>query len=140
MKAKEAAVPLETYPFLSVMESLIVVFFWIIWFWLLITVFTDLFRRHDVSGWMKAAWTVFVIVLPYIGVLAYLITQSRGMSERSIKQAQTSQAQFDQYVRSVADGGGGAAAEIDKAKHLLDSGTITQTEFDQIKRRTLSTS
>ena len=128
---------LQEYPFLSVMWTLIVIFAWVIWFWLLIVIFADLFRRPDVSGWGKAAWVVFLIVLPFLGVLVYLISQSTGMTERRTKDAQTAQAQFDQYVRSVG-AGGSPTSQIEKAKQLLDTGSITQQEFDEIKRRTIA--
>ena len=128
---------LEAYPFLSVMWTLIVVFAWVIWFWMLIIIFGDLFRRDDVSGWGKAAWVVFIIVVPFLGVLAYLISQSKGMAARQARQAQASQAQFDQYVRSVG-AGGSPASQIETAKHLLDGGSITQQEFEEIKRRALA--
>ena len=86
---------------------------------------------------MKAAWTIFLILIPFLGVLVYLIANARGMAERSAAQAQASQAHFDQYVQSVAAGrrGGG---EIDKAKQLLDSGAITQAEFEQLKAKALA--
>jgi hypothetical protein len=126
------------YPFLDVLWTLFVFFAWVIWFWLLITVFGDLFRRRDLSGWGKAAWIIFVIVLPYLGVLVYLIAQHDGMAERSAQQAQATQAQFDDYVKSVA-ASGGSAAEIEKAKQLLDSGAITQAEFDALKAKALAT-
>jgi len=125
------------YPFLSVIETLLVVFAWVIWFWLLISVFSDLFRRSDVSGWVKAGWVVFVIVLPFLGVLIYLISQSAGMAERQEARARASQAQFEQYVRSVGTGGS-AASQIETAQHLLDSGSITRDEFEEIKRRTIA--
>ncbi len=128
---------LEAYPFLSVMWTLIVVFAWVIWFWMLIIIFGDLFRRDDVWGWGKAAWVVFLIVVPFLGVLAYLISQSKGMAARQARQAQASQAQFDQYVRSVG-AGGSPATQIETAKHLLDGGSITQQEFEEIKRRALA--
>ena len=128
---------LEAYPFLSVMWTLIVVFAWVIWFWMLIIIFGDLFRRDDVSGWGKAAWVVFLILVPFLGVLAYLISQSKGMAARQARQAQASQAQFDQYVRSVG-AGGSPASQIETAKHLLDGGSITQQEFEEIKRRALA--
>ena len=128
---------LQEYPFLSVMWTLLVIFAWVIWFWLLIVIFADLFRRPDVSGWGKAAWVVFLIVLPFLGVLVYLISQSTGMTERRSKDAQTAQAQFDQYVRSVG-ASGSPASQIEKAKQLLDTGSITQQEFDEIKRRTIA--
>ncbi len=124
------------YPFLDLLWTLLIVFAWIIWFWLLITIFSDLFRRHDASGFTKVLWIIFVILVPFLGVFIYLIVNHDGMQERSIKQAQAQQAQFDQYVRETA-GSGGAAAEIEKAKGLLDSGAITQAEFDAIKQKAL---
>jgi hypothetical protein len=126
------------YPFLDVLWTLFVFFAWVIWFWLLITVFADLFRRHDISGWGKAGWTVFVIVLPYIGVLTYLIAQSQGMAERSQREQKAVQAQADDYIRTVA-AQDNPAAQIEKAKQLLDSGAISQTEFDTLKQKALAT-
>ena len=123
------------YPFLDVLWTMIIFFAWVIWIWIAITVLIDVFRRHDISGWGKAGWTVFVIVAPVLGVLVYLIAQHEGMRERSAKQAQAQQQQFDQYVREAA---GGSAAEIAKAKELLDAGAITQAEFDAIKAKALS--
>ena len=128
-----------SYPFLSVMWTLIVIFAWIIWFWLLITVFADLFRRHDISGWVKALWIIFVIILPFLGVLVYLIAESHGMADRNQKQAQAAQSQFDDYVKTVA-AQSDPAEQISKAKGLLDSGAITQAEFDSIKAKALAAS
>ena len=125
------------YPFLSVMWTLIVIFAWIIWFWLLITVFADLFRRHDISGWVKALWIIFVIILPFLGVLVYLIAESHGMAERNQKQAQAAQSQFDDYVKTVA-AQSDPTEQIAKAKGLLDSGAISQAEFDSIKAKALA--
>ena len=124
------------YPFLDVLWTMLIIFAWIIWFWLLITVFTDLFRRRDTSGFAKVLWIIFVIVLPFLGVFIYLIVNHDGMTQRSMKQAQAAQAQMDDYVRTVASSGG-AAGEIEKAKGLLDSGAITQSEFDAIKAKAL---
>jgi putative oligomerization/nucleic acid binding protein/phospholipase D-like protein len=125
-----------SYNFGSFLWDALLVFAWIIWFWLLITVFSDLFRRHDISGWAKAAWIVFVIVLPYIGVLIYLIAEHQGMAERNTRQAQAAQTQLDSYVQSVA-GQNDPTEQIAKAKSLLDSGAITQAEFDQLKTKAL---
>jgi len=125
------------YPFLDVLWTMFVFFAFIIWFWILITIFADIFRRHDTSGFAKVLWIIFVIALPFLGVFIYLIANHDGMTERSVKQAQAQQAQMDQYVKSVA-GSGGAAAEIEKAKGLLDSGAITQAEFDSIKSKALA--
>ena len=126
------------YPFLDVLWTMIVIFAWVIWFWLLITVFSDLFRRTDISGWGKTGWIIFVILLPFLGVFVYLIAEHQGMTDRSMEQAKTSQAQFDDYVKTVAASGGGAAGEIEKAKQLLDSGAISQAEFDSLKAKALA--
>jgi uncharacterized membrane protein YcjF (UPF0283 family) len=123
------------YPFLEVLWTMILFFAWLAWIWIAITVFVDIFRRHDISGWGKVAWVVFVIILPFLGVLIYLIAQHDGMRERSTKSAQAQQQAFDQYVKEAA---GGSAAEIAKAKELLDAGTISQAEFDRIKQRALA--
>jgi hypothetical protein len=123
------------YPFLDVLWTMIVIFAWVIWFWLLITVFADVFRRHDIGGGSKALWIIFVIVLPYLGVLVYLIANHDGMADRNIQKMQQQQQATDQYIKSVA---GGAAGEIEKAKGLLDSGAITQAEFDAIKQKALA--
>jgi hypothetical protein len=125
------------YPFLDVLWTMLVFFLWITWFWILITVFADVFRRHDLSGLGKTGWLIFTIVLPFLGVFIYLITQGDDMTKRNLEQAQAQQAKFDEYVKATA-GSAGAAAEIEKAKGLLDSGAITQAEFDAIKQKALS--
>ena len=127
----------SSYPFLGILWTTLIFFAWVIFIWIAITVLIDIFRRHDLSGWAKAAWVVFVVVIPWIGVLVYLIANHDGMTERRYKDAKDQQAQFDQYVRTTA-GSGGAAAEIDRAKKLLDDGTITQAEFDAIKAKALA--
>jgi hypothetical protein len=126
-----------SYPFLGILWTTLIFFAWVIFIWIAITVLIDVFRRHDISGWVKALWVVFVVLLPWIGVLIYLIVNHDGMAERRMKETQASQAQFDDYVRTTA-GSGGAAGEIEKAKQLLDSGTITQAEFDTIKAKALA--
>jgi Short C-terminal domain/Phospholipase_D-nuclease N-terminal len=125
------------YPFLNIFWTILIFFAWLVWLWIAVTVLIDVFRRHDLSGWIKAAWTIFVIVLPFLGVLTYLIFNHTGMAERSNKEAAATQAQFDDYVRRAA-GTSGAASEIEKAKQLLDKGTITQSEFDAIKAKALA--
>jgi ABC-type multidrug transport system fused ATPase/permease subunit len=122
------------YPFLDVLWSMIIFFALFAWIWIAITVISDVLRRHDIGGGAKAAWVVFVIVLPWLGILIYLIAEHDGMRERSAKAAQAQQQAFDQYVKEAA---GGSAAEIAKAKELLDAGTISQAEFDRIKQRAL---
>jgi len=126
------------YPFLEVLWTMFVFFAFIIWFWILITVFADIFRRHDIGGGGKTLWLIFVIVLPFLGVFIYLISQGDGMGERNLKQAQAQQQATDAYIQSVAGSGGGAAAEIERAKGLLDSGAITQAEYDAIKAKALA--
>jgi Short C-terminal domain/Phospholipase_D-nuclease N-terminal len=125
------------YPFLDILGTMLVFFGWVIWFWLLITVFGDLFRRHDIGGWGKAGWTLFCIVLPFLGVLIYLGFQGKHMAERNVEQAQAQKAELDAYVREAA-GDGGSASEIAKAKQLLDNGTISQAEYDKIKQKALA--
>lgn len=125
------------YPLLDIIWTMLVFFGWVIWFWLLITVFSDLFRRHDISGWGKAGWCAFVIVLPFLGVFVYLIAQGKHMAERKAADVQASQAAFDQYVRDAA-GSSGPSDQIARAKELLDSGAIDATEFEQLKRKALA--
>jgi hypothetical protein len=125
------------YPFLDIFWSMIIFFVWVTWIWMMILILSDVFRRRDLSGWGKAAWTFFLIILPFLGALIYLIAQSDGMAERRAQDVQGQRAQMDDYVRSVA-GSGGAAAEIDKAKALLDSGAITQPEYEALKAKALA--
>ena len=125
------------YPFLDVLWTMLIFFAWVIWFWLLIAVFGDIFRRRDIGGGAKTLWVIFTIVLPFLGVFIYLLTQDEGMTQRNIDRAQSQQAQLDDYVRQTA-ASGGAAAEIEKAKALLDSGAINQAEFDALKQKALT--
>ena len=126
------------YPFLDIFWTMILFFFWIAWIWILVGIVTDLFRRHDASGWIKAMWLFVLIFVPFLGVLAYMIVNGRGMAERHAQQAAASQAEFAGYVQSVAGSSDGAAGQIEKAKALLDSGAITQAEFDTLKAKALA--
>ena len=123
------------YPFLDVLWSMLIFFVWVIWIWIVVTVLIDVFRRHDIGGFAKALWVIFVVILPWLGVLIYLIVEHDGMRERGVKQAQAQREEFDQYVREAA---GGSADEIAKAKQLLDQGAINQDEFDALKAKALS--
>jgi hypothetical protein len=125
------------YSFGQVMWTMFVFFAWILFFWLLFTVFGDLFSRHDIGGWAKAGWTIFVIILPFLGIFVYLIAEGKSMGERAAQRAQAQQAQMDSYVRSVASSDS-SAEQIAKGKQLLDSGAITQAEFDQLKAKALA--
>jgi uncharacterized membrane protein YcjF (UPF0283 family) len=127
----------SSYPFLDIFWTILIFMAWVVWIWIAITVLIDLFRRHDMSGWGKALWVIFVIIAPFLGVLIYLIAYHDSMAERSNKQVQAQQQQFDDYVRTTA-GTGGATAEIERGKKLLDDGTITQAEFDALKAKALS--
>jgi len=126
------------YPFLDILWTMILFFFWIAWICILVMIIGDLFRRDDASGWTKALWVIFLIFLPFLGVLIYMIANGRGMSERNIQRHQESEAQFAGYVKSVAGSDSGAAGEIAQAKSLLDSGAITQAEFDSLKAKALA--
>jgi hypothetical protein len=127
------------YPFLEVLWTMLVFFAWVAWFWLLIAVASDIFRRRDIGGGKKALWLIFMLFVPFIGVLVYLIANHDGIAERNLERARAQRVQMDDYVRSVADSGG-AAAEIERAKQLLDSGAITQAEFEAIKAKALAAS
>ena len=125
------------YPFLDFLWSMLLVFLWIAWFFILFRVIIDIFRRHELSSFGKVAWLIFVILLPFLGVFVYIIVEGRQHGRARRCQAEASQQQFDTYVKSVASSGG-AAAEIERAKSLLDSGAITQEEFDALKQKALA--
>jgi hypothetical protein len=127
----------SSYPFLNILWDILILFAWFIFLWIAITVLIDVFRRHDISGWAKAAWVVFVVILPWIGVLVYLIVNHQGMADRRYQDAQTAQTQFDDYVRQTA-ATASPTAEIERGKKLLDDGAITQAEFDAIKAKALA--
>jgi energy-coupling factor transporter transmembrane protein EcfT len=124
------------YPFLDILWTMIIFFTWVIWIWMMIIILSDVFRRRDIGGWAKALWTVFLIVLPFLGALVYLIVNHGGMTDRRIADMQEAQDRFDDRVRSVARDG--AAVEIEKGKRLLDSGAITAQEFDAIKAKAIA--
>jgi hypothetical protein len=117
-------------------------FVWIIWIFILFKVIFDIFRSHDMGGWGKAGWLIFVIILPFIGVFVYLIARGRGMGERDIAEAQRRESQFRQYVQETAastgGGGGGTADELSKLADLKAKGVITDAEFEQQKAKLLA--
>jgi hypothetical protein len=124
------------YPFLEVLWSILVFMAFVLWIWLAITCFMDIFRRRDTGGFAKALWVIFIIVLPYLGVLVYLIANHRGMAERQAKDVQEAQQAFDERVREAA-ASAGPASEIEKARGLLESGAINQEEFERLKAKAL---
>jgi hypothetical protein len=125
------------YPFLDVLWTLLIFFAWVIWFWLLITVFADIFRRRDIGGGKKALWVIFVIIIPFVGVLIYLIAESNGMADRQAQLQQQARSQTDEYIKTVAESAD-PAGQIAQAKQLLDSGAINQQEFDALKQKALA--
>jgi hypothetical protein len=127
------------YPFLNILWTMIIFFAWVLWLWMVVMIFTDIFRRRDIGGWKKAAWCVLLIVFPFIGAFAYLIAQHDGIAERNLERAQGMERRFDDRVRAAAgSNGGGAASEIAKAQDLLKSGAIDQREFEQLKAKALA--
>ena len=125
------------YPLLNIFWTIIIVFAWVAWFWVLIMIISDLFSRHDIGGWGKALWMLFVIIVPFLGVFIYLIAEGKSMGERRMALVEESQKQFDAHVREVA-ASEGPADQIAKAKALLDAGTIDQAEFDRLKAQALA--
>ena len=119
----------EGFSYRNFLLDALTIFFLIVWFWLLITVASDLFRRHDVSGWVKAAWVIGWIVFPYIAVLAYLIFQGRGLAERNLQQAR----QARDEIRSAV--GFSVADEIEKLSRLKQAGSISDAEFARLRTR-----
>jgi putative oligomerization/nucleic acid binding protein/phospholipase D-like protein len=136
---EEIPVIAGSYPFADAIWTMLIFFVWILWFWMLFTVFGDLFSRHDIGGWAKAGWSIFVIILPFLGVFIYLIAEGKGMGERAQARAQGAQQEADAYIRSVASTSG-PTDEIARGKELLDSGAITQAEYDQLKAKALGAS
>ncbi|MDN5797872.1 MAG: PLDc N-terminal domain-containing protein [Intrasporangium sp.] len=116
------------------------IFVFVAWLIALFSIIVDLFRDRELSGWAKAVWLLFLMFVPFLTALIYLIARGRGMAGRSVAQARAQQDAADSYIRSVAGGGpvGGPATEIAKAKELLDAGSITQTEFDSLKAKALA--
>ena len=128
---------LADYTFMDAFWSLLVFFIWVAWFILLFHIVIDIFRRRDATGWKKAIWLVFILFVPFLGVFVYLIANADDMARRNIEQAAAQKADMDEYVRTVASEGG-ASAEIERAKGLLDSGAINQAEFEAIKAKALA--
>ncbi len=127
------------YPFMNLLWSMIIFFAWVAWIWILIVILTDVFRRHDIGGWTKALWTIFLVVIPFLGVLVYLVAPARrhGRAPAEGRAGPAGPVRRATCARRPARGGG-AASEIEKAKALLDSGAITQSEFDSLKAKAVA--
>ncbi|MGW8888121.1 SHOCT domain-containing protein [Streptomyces sp. NPDC055749] len=132
---------MDDYPLLNVFLTMLYLFLWVMWFFLLFKVVTDIFRDHSLSGWGKAGWLVFVILLPYVGVLVYLIARGRSMGERDVKQAKDQEAAFKQYVRQAAasegEGTQSHVADLAKLAQLKDKGDLSEAEYEQAKAKLL---
>jgi hypothetical protein len=126
-----------TYPLLSIFWTMLEFFVFFLWIWLLIVIFGDIFRSHDMGGLAKALWVLFVIIIPYIGVLVYLIARGGSMHERAVAQAQHQQKAFDDYVRQTA-GGASQADELAKLADLKAKGALSDAEFEAQKAKLLS--
>ncbi|MGW6978447.1 SHOCT domain-containing protein [Streptomyces sp. NPDC054932] len=129
---------MDDYPLLNIFWTMLYLFLWIMWFFLLFKIITDIFRDHSLGGWGKAGWLIFVLLLPFLGVFVYLIARGRSMGERDLKQVQENEAAFKEYVQKTAGSGGGAADELHKLSALKDKGDITQEEFDRAKAKLLA--
>jgi type VI protein secretion system component VasK len=125
------------YPLLGAFWTMFWFFIWILWIILLFRVFGDIFRSHDMSGWAKAAWSIFVILVPFLGVFVYLIARGHAMSQRDVAEAQARQQAFNSYVQDVASTGG-TADELTKLADLKDRGVISAAEFEQQKAKILA--
>ena len=126
-----------SYPILGVFWTIVMIFLWVVWFWILITIIIDIFRSHDLSGWTKALWFLFILFLPLIGVLVYLIVRGGKMHERQVRQAQQQEEQLRSYVQQAA-GPQSSADQLAKLADLRDRGVITAEEFEREKAKILA--
>jgi ABC-type multidrug transport system fused ATPase/permease subunit len=127
----------SSYPLLDAFWTILEIFLWVIWFWVLITVFVDIFRSHDLSGWGKALWFLFVLILPLIGVLIYLVARGGSMHERMVQRAQRQDDQLRSYLQETA-GPQSTADQLTKLADLRDRGVITAEEFEREKAKVLA--
>jgi hypothetical protein len=128
----------SSYPLLNVFLYMLWFFLFFIWIWILIMIIADIFRSHDLGGFAKALWLIFIIFLPLLGVLVYLIARGHSMQERSMKQAAQSQAQFDDYIRQTASSGQSTAGQLSDLAKLKESGAITDEDYEKAKAKILS--
>ncbi|WP_329286351.1 SHOCT domain-containing protein [Streptomyces sp. NBC_00691] len=134
---------MDDYPLLNLFWTMLWFFLWIMWLFLLFKVIGDIFRDHSLNGWAKAGWLVLCILLPYLGVLVYVIARGKSMGERDVKRARESEAAFQDYIRKTAStqeggGGGSATQELARLAELKDKGAITPEEFEKAKARVLA--
>ncbi|MCX5212167.1 SHOCT domain-containing protein [Kitasatospora sp. NBC_00240] len=135
---------MDDYPLLNLFWTMLEFFLWVLWFFLLFKIISDIFRSQDLGGWGKAGWTIFVILLPFLGVFVYVIARGRSMGERDMEQARRTDAAFKAYVRDAAapDGGGGGPSghvdELAKLADLKNSGALTEVEYQRAKDKLLA--
>lgn len=129
--------PLANISFGEILLVALEIFFFVIWIWILITILTDLFRDHELSGWAKAAWVLFLVFIPFLTALIYLIARGEGMRDRTVKAQADAKKHFDEYVREQAHAAS-PADELHKLAELKDKGALSQEEFDQAKAKLLS--
>ncbi len=127
----------QNYPLLNLFWTMFIFFIWILWIFLLFRIFIDIFRSRDLGGWGKAGWAIFVIILPFLGVLVYLIARGGSMHERDVKEAQAQQQAFDDYVKQTA-GSANSADELAKLASLRDQGVLSEAEFTAQKAKLLA--
>lgn len=130
--------PLADISFGELLLIALEIFFFVIWIWILITILTDLFRDHELSGWAKAAWVLFLVFIPFLTALIYLIARGAGMRDRTIKAQAEAKQHFDSYIQQQAHGGGGAADELHKLNELKEKGALSPEEFDKAKAKLLA--
>jgi type VI protein secretion system component VasK len=128
----------SSYPLLNLFWTMCIFFLWVVWIWILIWVFIDIFRSHDLSGWAKALWFLFVLFIPVIGVLVYLIARGGKMSERAAQQAQQQDAEARSYIQEAAGSPASSADQLAKLADLRDRGVISAAEFDREKAKVLA--
>jgi Short C-terminal domain/Phospholipase_D-nuclease N-terminal len=129
--------PLADISFGEILLVALEIFFFVVWIWILITILSDLFRDHELSGWAKAAWVLFLVFIPFLTALIYLIARGEGMRDRTIKAQADAKKHFDEYVREQAHASS-PADELHKLAELKDKGALSQEEFDQAKTKLLA--
>jgi type VI protein secretion system component VasK len=127
-----------SYPLLGAFWTIFMIFLWVIWFWILITIFIDIFRSHDLSGWAKALWFIFILIIPLVGVLVYLIARGGKMHEHAVQAARQQDQEFRAYVQEAAGTDASPADQLAKLADLRDRGVITPGEFEREKAKVLS--
>jgi type VI protein secretion system component VasK len=127
-----------SYPLLGAFWTIFMIFLWIIWFWILITIFIDIFRSHDLSGWAKALWFIFILIIPLVGVLVYLIARGGKMHEHQVQAARQQDQEFRAYVQEAAGADASPADQLAKLADLRDRGVITPEEFEREKAKVLA--